>query len=302
MLLGGLVKSNPAQSKVSILETNTNNIQSGVKTGLALIGKLNLQRHSAVVIKPNLCCIKPPETGATTDVKVVEGIVNYLRNEFDISDISIVESDGTQVLADIAFRLLGYEKLSKKLNLNLVNLSKAPFFVKKFPQNAFLKEVKFPEVFEKADFFISVPKIKTHIDCMFTCALKNQFGCNPDPRKVKYHKRLDDAIVDLNVAFKPNLVMVDGIVAMEGYRGPTDGLPVKMDKLIFGTDPVAVDHLVARMIGFDPNDVSHIVEAERRRLGKTDYITVSINAVKVGRQFTITRPKLSNFYCLFRSH
>jgi len=296
------VKTNVVQNKVSVLEITARNVQSEVKTGLALIGGLNLQRDSAVVIKPNLCCIKPPETGATTDVKVIEGIVNYLRNEFGIYDISIVESDGTQVLADIAFKLLGYEKLSKKLNLNLVNLSKAPFFVKKFPQNALLKEVKFPEVFEKADFFISVPKIKTHIDCMFTCALKNQFGCNPDPRKVKYHKRLNDAIVDLNIAFKPNLVVVDGIVAMEGYRGPTDGLPVKMNKLIFGTDPVAVDHLVARMMGLDPNDVSHIVEAERRSLGKTDYITIGINTMKVERQFTTTRPKLSNFYCLFRSH
>ncbi|TRO52637.1 DUF362 domain-containing protein [Candidatus Bathyarchaeota archaeon] len=296
------MKTNVVQNKVSVLEITARNVQSEVKTGLALIGGLNLQRDSAVVIKPNLCCIKPPETGATTDVKVIEGIVNYLRNEFGIYDISIVESDGTQVLADIAFKLLGYEKLSKKLNLNLVNLSKAPFFVKKFPQNALLKEVKFPEVFEKADFFISVPKIKTHIDCMFTCALKNQFGCNPDPRKVKYHKRLNDAIVDLNIAFKPNLVVVDGIVAMEGYRGPTDGLPVKMNKLIFGTDPVAVDHLVARMMGLDPNDVSHIVEAERRSLGKTDYITIGINTMKVERQFTTTRPKLSNFYCLFRSH
>jgi uncharacterized protein (DUF362 family) len=296
------VKTNAAQNKVSILKTNAKDIEMEVKTGLALIGEPNLQRDSTVVIKPNLCCIKPPETGATTDVKVVEGIVNYLRNEFGISDISIVESDGTQVLADMAFKLLGYEKLSKKLNSNLVNLSKAPFSVKKFPQNALLKEVQFPDIFENADFFISVPKIKTHMDCMFTCTLKNQFGCNPVPRKVKYHKRLDDAIVDLNIAFKPNLVVVDGIVAMEGYRGPTDGLPIKMNTLIFGTDPVAVDHLVARIMGLNPNDISHIVEAEKRGLGKTEYSTIGVNIKKVERQFTFIRPKLSNLYCLFRRY
>lgn len=296
------MKGNSIQNQVSVLKAYAKDIQQDIKSGIDLIGGLNLQRESVVVIKPNLCCIKPPETGATTDVRVVEGIVNYLRNEFGISDISIVESDGTQVLADMAFTLLGYEKLSKKLSVKLVNLSTAPFLVKKFPENELLKEIKVPYVFENADFFISVPKIKTHMDCVFTCALKNQFGCNPDPRKAKYHKRLDDAIVDLNMAFRSDLVVVDGIVAMEGCRGPTAGLPVRLDTLIFGTDPVAVDHFVAGVMGFDPRDISYLVEAEKRGLGNADYSAIGVDVKEIERKFKIARPKLSNFYYVFQRY
>ena len=291
---------NIVQEQISISKLNaTSNIQQRIKSGIESIGGLTLGNDSAVVIKPNLCCIKSPETGATTDVKVVEGLVSYLTDEFGVSDVTIVESDGTQVLADMAFKLLGYEKLSKKLGVKLVNLSSCPSSVKEFPQNAFLKELQVPDVFEKANFFISVPKIKTHMDCLFSCALKNQFGCNPYPRKVKYHKRLDDAIADLNVIFKPDLVVVDGIVAMEGFRGPIDGLPIRLNTLIFGRDPVAVDHLVAKVMGLNPDHISYLSEAERRGIGKFNYEVVGVDLKEIARKFRTVRPRLSNFYGIF---
>ena len=98
------MKNNNAREQISVVKVSAmKDIQQNIKKGIDTIGGLRLHRDSAVLIKPNLCCIKSPETGATTDVKVVEGVANYLRNEFDISDISIIESDGTQVLADVAF-------------------------------------------------------------------------------------------------------------------------------------------------------------------------------------------------------
>lgn len=269
-----------------------------MKKGFDLIENVKLSPDSVVVIKPNLCAIKPHETGATTDPRVVEGIIEYLKKEFGISDISIVESNGTQVVADMAFRLLGYEKLSKKLNIKLVNLTKSSFSSKFFPLNTFLTEIRIPHVMENANLFVSVPKIKTHTTCSFTAALKNQYGCNPYPRKTIYHKRLHDAIVDLNAAFRPDLVVVDGIVAMEG-RGPVDGLPVRMNTLIFGRDPVAIDHLVARIMGIDPKSVRYLVEAEKRGIGTTHYKTVGRSPKELQRKFYKgIHPKFSNLYGL----
>jgi uncharacterized protein (DUF362 family) len=299
----GLVISLPnenTRAKIYVEKLKSiNDVEQTVKKGIKSIGGLNLARDASVVIKPNLCCIKSPETGATTDVKVIEGLIKYLKNEFSISDISLVESDGTQVLADMAFKLLGYETLSKRLNIKLVNLTKCPSSIKRFPENVFLKEIQVPEVIEEADFMISVPKIKTHMDILYTGALKNQFGCNPYPRKAKYHKRIDDAIVDLAAVFKPDLVLVDGLVGMEGCRGPTEGLPVKMDVLVLGHDAVAVDHFVARLIGFDPARIGHLINAEKRGLGSSTYETIGIDIKKVSTKFRFIRPQISNFYGIF---
>lgn len=261
-----------------------NDIPSIVRKGFASIGNVNLKSDDTVVIKPNLCCIKGPETGATTDPRVVEGIIEYLRNDIGISSIFVVESDGTQLLADMAFKLLGYERLSKRLNIKLINLSKASYSVKKFDDNVFLKKIRVPHVLEEADCIISVPKIKIHDLCSFTATMKNQFGCNPRPRKIVYHKRMHDSIVDLNVAFRPHLVVVDGIVAMEG-NGPIDGIPVIMNTLIFGRDPVAVDHLIARIMGINPRHVEYLVQAQKRGIGTIEYETVGTNLGEINTKF-----------------
>lgn len=299
----GMINSNQSNSTkntelLSILKIkDTQNIYSIIKKGLELIGEPKLSQDDIVIIKPNLCAIRTSETGCTTDPRVVEGVIGYLKNELGVSNIFIVESDGTQVNADMAFKLLGYKRLSRRLNVRLVNLSKSPCSIKEFPNNIFLKKIKMPKVMRKANFFISVPKIKTHDMCSFTAVLKNQYGCNPYPRKTIYHKRLHDAIVDLNVAFKPDLIIVDGIVAMEG-RGPVDGIPVKMNTIIFGRDPVATDHLIARIMGINPDGVKYIREAKRRGVGTDNYEIRGRSLAEVRRKFR-DRPRRRNLYGLF---
>jgi len=286
-----------SQETISIVKIqDKSDIYESVRSGFKLIGDPSFRQDDVVAIKPNLCCIKGSETGATTDLRVVEAIIRYLQNEFRVSDISIVESDGTQLLADMAFKLLGYENLSKKLNVKLINLSKEPCSYRVYEKNSFLKKVKVPETLERANCLISVPKIKIHTMCSFGGTMKNQYGCNPFPKKSIYHGHLHDCIVDLTAVFKPQLIVVDGLVGMEG-RGPVFGVPVKMNTLIFGRDVVAVDHLIARLIGLNPSKVKYLVEAQKRGLGTTNYRVAGASLKEVERRFSCP-PKRSNLYGL----
>jgi uncharacterized protein (DUF362 family) len=141
-----------------------------------------------------------------------------------------------------------------------------------------------------------VPKVKTHTLCFFGGAMKNQFGCNPHPRKSIYHKRLNDAIVDVTAFFKPQLIVVDGIIAMEG-SGPVSGIPKRMNTLILGRDIVAVDHLIARIVGINPHRIKYLVEAEKRGLGTTMY-EINGKSLKEVAQIFKRKPKRSNLYGL----
>ncbi len=281
--------------------TRYNNVQNCLKESIRLWPK-KLNSKSRVLIKPNLCAIKSHETGTTTDPKVVEEIINFLKTEFGVMDISIIESDGSQVLANLAFELLGYGKLAEKLDVKLVNLSRVPFTLKTFPENSFVKEIKFPITFEESDFVISVPKIKTHSDCFMTCALKNQYGCNPHWRKTIYHKHLDDAIVDFANAFKPDMIVVDGIIAMEGRKGPTDGVPLRMDTIIVGNDVVAIDHFVSTLMGINPTNVRYIVEAENRGLGTTKYKTFGVDPRTLKTIFNVKPSRWHNLYGIIQNY
>jgi uncharacterized protein (DUF362 family) len=79
---------------------------------------------------------------------------------------------------------------------------------------------------------------------------------------------LSQCIADLNLIRQPDLCVVDAIECAlnNGPRGP--GETVKPNKILAGTDLVAVDAYSADLIGFDLADVPSIGMAARHGLGK----------------------------------
>src|SRR5208283_2816358 len=136
-----------------------------------------------------------------------------------------------------------------------------------------LKNVTVPRIVTESA-IISAAKMKTHIATKVTLGMKNMFGLLPDKLKFKFHAQgISKVVVDINTVIKPALTVIDGFVAMEGH-GPTDGTPVKMDLIIAGKDVVATDATAARIMGFDPKEISHIRTAAQKGLGNIDHIEI----------------------------
>ena len=57
---------------------------------------------------------------------------------------------------------------------------------------------------------------------------------------------------------------------MEG-AGPVVGIPDPLGLLIAGNDAVAIDHACAKIMGFNPNKISHLKLAVKQKLGSTCY-------------------------------
>ncbi len=231
---------------------------------------LSISPGSIVMIKPNLCFIKGYETGATVDPFLVECLVEWLKKNYEPKKIIICEADATQLNADLAFKALGWEALaSRNSNVSLLNLTKDDKVTVRL-DGLFLKEIEMSRCYMEADFLISVAKLKTHTISTISCSLKNVFGANPVKRKVKYHPYLNEVIHDVNKARVPDLCMVDGIIGMEG-SGPVSGIPKPIGVLVAGSNPVAVDHACARMMGFEPEKIPHLALARREKLGSFSY-------------------------------
>jgi Pyruvate/2-oxoacid:ferredoxin oxidoreductase delta subunit len=107
----------------------------------------------------------------------------------------------------------------------------------------------------EADVYISVPKFKTHGLTGLSCAIKNNFGLLAGALKAQTHKRAGnpfhfaEALVDVFAIRPPHLVIVDGVLAMEG-NGPASKDLINLGRILAGDDPVAVDAVVAHMMGF----------------------------------------------------
>lgn len=128
----------------------------------------------------------------------------------------------------------------------------------------------------EVDAVISVPVLKTHDQTEMTCAIKKLKGLLPDKVKRAFHREgLFDACIDLLLATRPCLAVVDAIVCQEGL-GPIFGDPVEMDLIIAGKDLVAVDSVCARLIGYEPEETLLTVKGAERGAGVMDPARIRI--------------------------
>jgi len=111
--------------------------------------------------------------------------------------------------------------------------------------------------------------------------VKNLFGCIPGLEKAQYHLKVPDRddfagmLVDLMLAVKPTLAIMDAVVGMEG-EGPAGGTPRHVGALIASQDSVALDVVAAAMAGLDPLEVYTNKAARARGLGPASVDDVEV--------------------------
>jgi uncharacterized protein (DUF362 family) len=261
-------------SMVSFVKIRKNTVASMKQTiseSLDLIGyKFRKDDHN-IVIKPNMCYYWDSSTGQTTDPKFVAALVEVIRKEISPNaNISIIESDASAMKCKYAFKFLGYEKLSQKYNVRLVNLSEdkcEPFEVTAGGQSF---HIMVPRIIQNADLRINVTKIKYSLEKIkITCALKNIFGCNPYPKKFRYHSKLTEAIVAINKAMKFDLCLIDGNI-VSGSQARKLGL------VMASKDSVAIDVAAAKIAGVNPNTIGYIKLAHKEGLGDTHFVAKGV--------------------------
>ena len=232
--------------------------------------KIKIPPKANIMIKPNICLVRGYETGATVDPFIVKCLVDWLLQNYDVKTITIGEADATELNVEVAFKVLGWEDTFNQYpNVKLLNLTKDEY-VDIDLNGLYFKNLKMSKSYMESDFLISVGKLKTHTMTGITCNLKNFYGANPIKNKAQYHPHLDEVICDLNKVRLPDICLVDGVIAMEG-EGPVSGASNPVGLLITGNDAVATDHACARLMGFNPNKISHLKLAMKQKLGSTNY-------------------------------
>ncbi len=255
-----------------------------------------LKDAKTVFIKPNLVTDVPEYIahGANTDIRLIEAVLRYLGN-YPVK-IFLGESDTGPRLKGRKLRCaleeMGVYRLQKKYDFQIVNLTEDVPVTVPIKDGFFFKNLTLGKTLAEADMIINLPKIKTHKYATVTCAMKNMFGVIPDPLRVRYHPHLHKVIADLAAVFyRKMFIIVDGLVGMEG-NGPLYGRPVPLDLLLFSDDPLAVDTVVARVVGFEPEEIGYLRYFRKRRSDfREEAVRITGNAVveEVTRKFVPSR-------------
>ena len=243
-------------------------VEADVSHSMAvLLDSMKLPRNlTSICIKLNLCEYRMAETGCTSDPAVVNSLLENLRGKYPSSRIVLIEGDSTNTTAETLFPYLGIDSVAKRFNCETMSISKSDWVRVKIEGMRF-KSVHVPKVLTECDLYITHPKLKTHSLTKISCSLKNQFGCLRPKNKVPFHNHIDEAIVDANLARRPDITIVDANICMEGIGGPIHGRPRRLGLFMGGRDLVAVDSLCAKVVGFRPFFIGHVRKSANYGLG-----------------------------------
>lgn len=209
--------------------------------------------------------------GAVTGPWVLEGVIETIRDH--VGEINVVESD--QVLVDVekALRQTRVDKVCERMGVKWVNMSRGEFRDIEMPNGRAFDEIRVPEILLRTE-LITIPVIKTHNKTTITGAIKNQWGCLPKLRH-NFHLVLDDALADINSVVKPRFAVMDATVGLEG-DSPKSGEPRVVDRVLASGDFVAMDAVVAKILGFDPAKVQHILNCQEIGMGVAELEKIDV--------------------------
>jgi uncharacterized protein (DUF362 family)/Pyruvate/2-oxoacid:ferredoxin oxidoreductase delta subunit len=226
-----------------------------VEESITLLGGVHsfIKPGDRVLLKPNFLIGRKPEKCVNTHYSVVKAVARLALS----AGAQPVIGDSPQMGS--AYKVAekcGIVSVAEEMGIDIVDFE--PVEVK-HTVGKFFKRFTVGKAVLEADVIINLPKLKTHSFTYLTLAVKNLFGCIPGQRKAQWHVKTAHQgityfarmLLDLSTLIKPALSIVDGIVAMEG-KGPGFGDPRKVGLIISGTNAVAVDAVISKLIGVPP--------------------------------------------------
>lgn len=232
-----------------------------VRNALDLLGGIGkfVKSGDKVLLKPNFVAPRPQQAGATTDLRVLEEVVNEVMDS--AATPIIAEGSGLEFNTDLTFKTLGVKNWTESKGIKLVNIDREELMKVKIDDGFVLREILIPRIIKEADVLINVPKMKTHVLASVSFGLKNIMGLLPYSEKRKMHTRgLGNALIDLSKVIIPNLTIVDGIIAMEG-EGGVYGDPVDLGVIVSGKNVSAVDYVCCNIVCVEPREVAYLKRA-----------------------------------------
>lgn len=151
-----------------------------------------------------------------------------------------------------------------------------------------------PKPWLEAELFISLPKIKVNLFAGVTLSIKNNLGFLRQQDRLLFHDyRLHQKLADLFQVRIPDLVLADCIVAGEG-QGPLLADPAPLGLMVAGTNPVAVDAVSCRLMGFEPSEVEHLRLLHQAGFGPIDLAEIAVEPKELLNQARVMRrPEVS---------
>jgi len=254
------------------------NLSSALDTCLNALGNFNdiVRPDKKILLKPNLLSPSEPEKAITTHPLFIESIIKKI--------VKITNQPENIILADSCVPLLKYNKNGLRRLYEATGMDSLPertgialnynnnYAKISVEDGVSVKQVEVIKPVVDADVIINIPKFKTHNLTITTGAVKNMFGIIPGMGKPGYHTRFFDIstfcnlLIDIVVAVKPRLTIMDGILGMEGNGPGKGGTPRNTGLILASNDCFALDNIASNIMGLNEDKNPVLIEAKKRNI------------------------------------
>src|SRR5512143_1312548 len=251
-----------------------------VKAAIDALGGMGkfISRGDVVVIKPNIGWDRTPEQAGNTNPEVVAAIVRLCfeagAKKVRVFDRPVNDPRRCYVQSGIA-------PAASALGANVDFVDDRKFRDMDINGTALKSWPLYTEVFE-ADKVINIPIAKHHGSAKLTMSMKNWMGVMGGQRR-QIHQKLDESLVDLSTKIKPTLTILDAVRILTANvpQGGSLADVKKLDTVIAGVDPVAIDSFGATLFGMKGSDLGYVRLGHERGLGQMDLSKVKIKKISV---------------------
>lgn len=234
-------------------------------------------RGRKVLLKPNVLRSGAAHEGITTHPAVLRAVVEKVMS---LAPASLAVGDNPGLFSyganEEAFTKTGLMEAAAGHYRNIgLDAVKMPF------DAAFMPAVSVSRAVLDADVVISLPKFKTHGLTVMTGAIKNSYGILPGAQKALLHRaagspeRFHELVVEVFRLRVPDLFVVDAVVGMEG-NGPASPDLREIGLVLAADNAVALDAVIATMMGLDPGRLRFLRKAKEAGLGDFDLSAIDV--------------------------
>jgi uncharacterized protein (DUF362 family) len=220
-----------------------------------------------------------------TDPEVLRETILYFRR-CGARKIFVMENCTQANFTRLVFQSTGYLRICKETGAVPVYLDETlsiPVFLEGIEEFIDISAFVFERLMEQGDenFYLSLPKLKTHSMSQVTLSIKNQFGLVHQRSRITDHNyRLHQKFADIYRLLRPDFALIDGLIATNHGHYPTTynagKCIVPMNLLIGGPDPLATDVVGAALMGFSLAEVKHLDFCRATGIGQSDMEQIDI--------------------------
>ncbi|MDR4504972.1 MAG: DUF362 domain-containing protein [Candidatus Scalindua sp.] len=236
-----------------------------------------VKQGDKVLLKPNFLKASSPRKCVITHPVVIETVA---RKVLDAGAVPVIGDSPAFGSMKKITSYVGLDKVARNLGIKIIELDKPRKVSVECGGKKFTLTVSGKAL--DVDAIINLPKLKAHVQLLYTAGIKNMYGCVSGKRKVWRHFMAKNDLewyADMLIAnyqmVKPSFTILDSIMAME-EKGPTGGLPKDVSLLVGAIDCIALDRVVAELLFVNPQNVPVLRAAERLQTGEQDLSRIEI--------------------------